>query len=177
MKKIVALLLAMVITAALLAGGTAAYASVYIPVTPNITVEFDGAAVSKNLSAPNALWEPGFSTYTNIRIDGDSDFNWSLTFADGDNTEILPDVIDVYWAPTAEVKGMTRSEAMAEMKHLGTLKELLNGQAALTGNSDTGLEQNITIALKMRESAGNDYQGKTAQFSFTVTVSAKTGSN
>ncbi|MBE6974049.1 MAG: hypothetical protein E7436_00940 [Ruminococcaceae bacterium] len=173
MKKIVALFLAMVITAALWAGGTAAYASIYTVTTPDITVDFDGGTeVYKDLSAPNDLWEPGFSTYTNIRIDGDADFNWKLSMADGDSTLILPEVIDVYWAYTEDIKGMTRAAALGNMKYVGTLADFLRSENPLT-ISDTCKEgsHTITVALKMRESAGNDYKNATAQFRFTVTVS------
>ncbi len=179
MKKIVALLLAMVITAALLAGGTAAYASVYTVTTPHITVDFDGgntpARVTRSASGTN--WEPGYASFRNIKMTSDDPFNWTLSFADGDNNEILPDVIDVYWADTDKIAGMTRSAAFAEMQYVGTLADFLGSTPkTIVGDCTTG-SRTITVALKMRESAGNEYQEKTAQFSFTVTVSAKTGSN
>lgn len=176
MKKIVALLLAMVITAALLAGGTAAYASVYTVTTPHIEVDLETDPQSVTRQSTGSLWEPGYTSFRNIKMTGDDPFNWTLSFIDKDSGT-LPQAIDVYWAYTDEIVGMTRTAAFGKMTHVGTLADFLSDSAkTITGECEAG-GRTITVALKMRESAGNEYQEKTAQFSFTVTVSAKTGSN
>jgi hypothetical protein len=181
MKKIVALLLAMVITAGLWAGGTAAYASIYTVTTPNITVDFDGGSEPKVVTrdASGTNWEPGYTSMKNIRITGDVNYTWNLKVETNSTDNNLAEAIDVYWAYTADIQGMTRSAALGSMTYIGTLEDLLSSNLPmLNGTGNANEVQNITVALKMRESAGNDYQGKTAQFSFTVTVSADApGSN
>ena len=181
MKKIVALLLAMVITAALLAGGTAAYASVYTPTTPDIVVQFDGTTkTEKEMPANGDLWEPGYTVFKNIKVDcnDSAEYYWTVTLNQEATTLELPnlaDVLEVYWAYTEDVKGLTRSAAMKELHYVGTLNETLNGAITISGERTGGTS--ITLVLKMRESAGNEYQGCTEAFNVVMTVSAKTGSN
>lgn len=174
MKKIVALLLAMVITAALWAGGTAAYASIYTVTAPNITVDFDGGSVPEVVTrdAAGTNWEPGYTSMKNIRITGDVDYTWNLKVDTNSTDNKLAEAIDVYWAYTADIQGMTRSAALGSMTYIGTLQDLLSsGTPMLTGTGAANDVCNITVALKMRESAGNDYKNATTQFTFTVTVS------
>ena len=107
----------------------------------------------------NNEWEPGYTEARHIKIENKGSLALQykiIIVANGEVTD-LADVIDVYYVdPAAQIA--TR-DALAGVPKLGTLKETLatldeSGSGYLAkGESDT-----ITIALKMKESAGNEYQ-------------------
>ena len=118
-------------------------------------------------------WEPGYVEVRHIKIvnEGDLALKYKVQIiANGEVTD-LADVIDVYYVdPAIQVADR---EALANAPKLGTLTEVLaaldsTGNGALEpGNADT-----ITIALKMQETAGNDYQGKSIGTSFSIQLLA-----
>lgn len=116
-------------------------------------------------------WEPGYVEVRHVKIENKG--NLALKYkanivANGDVSD-LTDVIDVYYVdPAVQVGERT---ALSENNRLGTLTEVLGDiggtatGALLAGESDT-----ITIALKMQEAAGNEYQNKSigSDFSFII---------
>lgn len=114
---------------------------------------------SKGAIFNNNEWEPGYTEARHIKIENKGSLALQykiIIVANGEVTD-LADVIDVYYVdPAAQIA--TR-DALAGVPKLGTLKETLatldeSGSGYLAkGESDT-----ITIALKMKESAGNEYQ-------------------
>lgn len=120
----------------------------------------------------NDKWEPGYIEARHIKIEntGSLALKYQLTVAaDGEVTD-LADVIDVYYADSAvqltnrNLNGTTR---------IGTLTEVLAGMAdTASGNLLAGEDHTITLALKMRESAGNEYQEKMIGSSFSVILMA-----
>ena len=109
----------------------------------------------------NDKWEPGYTEVRHIKIANEG--NLALQYkviivANGEVTD-LADVIDVYYIDPA-VQVATR-DALATTHKIGTLTEVLAGLGESgSGYLAKGESDMITIALKMQESAGNDYQNR-----------------
>ncbi len=107
----------------------------------------------------NDNWEPGYTEVRHIKIanEGTLALKYKVIIVANGEVTNLADVIDVYYIDPA-VQVATR-DALANAPKLGTLTEVL---AALgetgSGYLAKGDNDTITIALKMQESAGNEYQ-------------------
>lgn len=121
----------------------------------------------------NDKWEPGYTEVRHVKIDnkGTLAFKYKIAIiADGEVSD-LSDVIDVYYLDPA--KQITDRAQLNDGNKLGTLTDVLanldkSGEGSLgAGSSDT-----VTIALKMREDAGNEYQGKSIGTTFSVKLVA-----
>lgn len=121
----------------------------------------------------DVLWEPGYAEVRHIKIanEGTLALKYQLKIvANGDVSE-LADVIDVYYLDPAE--SITERSQLTHKIRLGTLTEVLaNLQESGSGNLLAGEADCITIALKMQESAGNDYQNKSIGTNFSVQLFA-----
>lgn len=120
------------------------------------------------------LWEPGYVDARHIQIknEGTLALKYKLAIvANGDVSE-LADVIDVYFADPA-VQVADRA-ALATATKLGTLTEVLAGMGTTYGTNHllAGQSVRITLALKMQESAGNEYQNKSIGTDFSVVLLA-----
>ncbi len=114
---------------------------------------------SKGAIFNNNEWEPGYTEARHIKIENKGSLALQykiIIVANGEVTD-LADVIDVYYVdPAAQVA--TR-DALAGVPKLGTLKETLATlDESASGYLAKGESDTITIALKMKESAGNEYQ-------------------
>ena len=125
------------------------------------------------------LWEPGYTDVRHIQIKntGTLAMQYQLTI-EVDEGEISPeelymlaDVIDVYfYDPAQQIAGRTDLD---DAKKVGTLHEMLTAMPKNTmGKLLAGESAEITIALKMQESAGNEYQGKSLGASFSICLLA-----
>ena len=117
-------------------------------------------------------WEPGYVEAKNIKISnvGTLALQYNLRIAANGEVSKLADVIDVYYAEgeytlaTREMTGLTK---------IGTLSDVLDGMPAnMTGDLEAGKNDIVTIALKMQEDAGNDYQGLSIGTNFSVILMA-----
>ncbi len=121
----------------------------------------------------NDLWEPGYTEVRHIKIsnEGTLALKYQLNIEAKGEVSDLADVIDVYYMDPAEQ--ITGRDQLTEANKLGTLTNVLAGFSAdaagelLPGDSDT-----VTIALKMQESAGNEYQNKAIGSDFAVQLLA-----
>ena len=121
----------------------------------------------------NDKWEPGYTEVRHIKISnaGTLALKYQLhIFANGDVSD-LADVIDVYFIdPAVQVADRT---ALDGIEPFGTLTEVLAG---MPGNASGDLLANetatVTLALKMRENAGNEYQNKAIGSDFTIQLLA-----
>ena len=121
----------------------------------------------------NDKWEPGYVEVRHIKISnvGTLALKYQLhIFANGDVSD-LADVIDVYFVdPAVQVADRT---ALNGITPVGTLTEVLAG---MPGNASGDLKaeevDTITLALKMRENAGNEYQNKAIGSDFTIQLLA-----
>jgi len=117
------------------------------------------------------LWEPGYTTVKYIKVAnaGTLDFKFNLQLVPGaetsktDNSDPnnpieykLSNVIDVYFGENVKVN--TRND-LFNLKYVGTLAELMaDPDGAAYGVMLDGESKEYCIALKMQESAGNEYQ-------------------
>ncbi|MBQ7821399.1 MAG: hypothetical protein IJ391_03860 [Clostridia bacterium] len=115
------------------------------------------------------LWEPGYIQYDKFELVnmGNLHFKYQLSIMSDATVTELADVIDVYYIKEAPAS-VTRDSFKAENK-IGTLASILaNGGLLIKGDTNDfedaindGTEDTVFtsyIALKMQESAGNDYQ-------------------
>ncbi len=114
---------------------------------------------SKGAIFNNDTWEPGYTEARHIKIENKGTLALQykvMVVANGEVSE-LADVIDVYYVDPAEQ--IATRESLANAPKLGTLAEVLATlDESGTGYLAKGESDTITIALKMQESAGNEYQ-------------------
>ena len=121
----------------------------------------------------NDKWEPGYVEVRHIKISnvGTLALKYQLhIYANGDVSD-LADVIDVYFVdPAVQVLDRT---ALDGIEPVGTLTQVLAG---MPGNASGDLQaeevDTITLALKMRENAGNEYQNKEIGSDFVIQLLA-----
>ncbi len=118
-------------------------------------------------------WEPGYVEVRHIKIAnvGTLALKYKVNIIANGTVSELADVIDVYYVdPAVQVADRT---ALIDTYKIGTLTEVL---AALgtTGNGtlEAGANDTITIALKMQETAGNEYQNKSIGTDFSIQLLA-----
>lgn len=120
----------------------------------------------------NDLWEPGYVEAKNIKISnvGTLALKYNLNIAANGEVSELADVIDVYFA---EGEYTLASREMTELTKVGTLTEVLAGMPAnMTGDLLAETSDVVTIALKMQETAGNEYQELAIGSDFSVVLMA-----
>ena len=119
------------------------------------------------------LWEPGYTEVRHIKIanEGTLALKYQLAIVATGEVSDLADAIDVYFVdPAAQVSNRTE---LSDNNKVGTLTEVLAGMPASTyGELEADQEATITLALKMKEEAGNEYQNKSIGSSFKVVLSA-----
>lgn len=119
------------------------------------------------------LWEPGYTEVRHIKISnvGTLALKYQLNiFANGDVSD-LADVIDVYFIdPAQQVADRTDLEGLTPA---GSLADILAGMPTnASGDLKAEEADTVTLALKMRESAGNEYQNKEIGSDFTIQLLA-----
>ncbi|MBQ4258992.1 MAG: hypothetical protein IJB84_01850 [Lachnospiraceae bacterium] len=120
----------------------------------------------------NDKWEPGYVDAKHIRISnkGTLALKYQLNILANGTVSKLADVIDVYFADGG--KTLTGRD-MTGLTRVGTLTEVLAGMPAnMSGDLDAGKNDTVTIALKMQETANNDYQGLEIGSDFAVQLFA-----
>ena len=119
------------------------------------------------------LWEPGYTEVRHIQIanKGSLALKYQLKIIANGEVSKLADVIDVYYVDPA-VQVADRA-ALANAPKLGTLTEVLaNVPTTASGNLLPDKAHTITIALKMQETAGNEYQNLAIGSDFSVVLMA-----
>ena len=109
----------------------------------------------------NNLWEPGYTEVRHIKISnvGTLALQYKLDIVANGEASDLADVIDVYFVDGA-VQVADRT-ALNGIEPVGTLTEVLAGMPDnVSGDLLAEETDTVTLALKMRESAGNEYQNK-----------------
>ncbi|MBQ3529430.1 MAG: hypothetical protein IJA47_02935 [Oscillospiraceae bacterium] len=118
-------------------------------------------------------WEPGYVDAKLLKVENEGSLalKWKAAFVSDTALGILADVIDVFVKPgatEAEFEALTRDD-LATWTNAGTVRQFLGGIEAstygtLTPKGTAGATANLGIALKMRETAGNEYQEQTIGF-------------
>ena len=120
-------------------------------------------------------WEPGYVDAKHIQIKnvGNLAFKYKLNIVANGEVSKLADVIDVYYLSTA---AQVTRDMIAAATPIGTLAKLItdpDGAAYGTLLAEAGKDTTtVTIALKMRESAGNEYQELSIGSDFSVQLLA-----
>ena len=117
-------------------------------------------------------WEPGYIEAKNIKISnvGTLALKYHLNIAANGEVSELANVIDVYFA---EGEYTLSGREMTELTLVGTLSDILEGMPAnMAGDLEANTSHTVTIALKMQEDAGNEYQGLKIGSKFSVILMA-----
>ncbi len=119
------------------------------------------------------LWEPGYTVARHVKISnaGSLALKYQLSVVANGEVSSLADVIDVYYLDPARQVG-ERDALDADMR-LGSLSEVLAGlDTTASGSLGAGESHVVTLVLKMRESAGNEYQNKSIGTDFRIVLAA-----
>ncbi|MBR2479058.1 MAG: SipW-dependent-type signal peptide-containing protein [Clostridia bacterium] len=118
-------------------------------------------------------WEPGYVSVRHIKIEnkGTLALKYKVMIVANGEVSDLADVIDVYYVDPA-VQVADRA-ALTDANKIGTLTEVL-ANLNTTGSGKLAAAENhtVTLALKMQETAGNEYQNKSIGSSFSVVLVA-----
>ena len=121
----------------------------------------------------STLWEPGYAEVRHIKIanEGTLALKYKLHIIANGDVSALADVIDVYYVdPATQIADRT---ALTEDRKLGTLTDVLAGlDTSGYGELKAGEYDTVTLALKMQETAGNEYQDLSIGTDFTVQLLA-----
>lgn len=118
-------------------------------------------------------WEPGYVEAKNIKISnvGTLALKYKLLVVANGEVSDLSDVIDVYYYDS-EVTLNDRDELVGSNK-IGTLTGVLEDfETTAAGTLEADKNHTVTIALKMQETAGNEYQNKSIGSDFSVVLVA-----
>ncbi len=121
-------------------------------------------------------WEPGYTDVKVLKIvnEGSLALKWLAKFMSASGTELtaLADVIDVYVNTSVQDMPTDRA-AISTWENVGTVREFVNTIKETTkGELTAESAAYLGIALKMRESAGNEYQGMDLGGAFDIQIIA-----
>ena len=117
------------------------------------------------------LWEPGYTQVRHIKIEniGTLGLKYQLAIEANGAVSDLSDVIDVYYTDPADQV----ADRTVLTNKLGTLTEVLAAfDSTAAGELKPGESHVVTLALKMQETAGNEYQDKAIGADFSVILYA-----
>ena len=119
-------------------------------------------------------WEPGYTDVKILRVtnEGTLALKWVAKFVSASELTALANVIDVYVNTTVSAYPQERSNLDGWQK-VGTVAEFVNNISETTyGDLIAGESANLGIALKMQETAGNEYQGMDLGGAFDIQIFA-----
>ncbi len=134
------------------------------------------AAVWKDASAEAIFtydkWEPGYTETRHVRIhnQGNLSLKYEVRIQANGTVSALADVIDVYYIEGG--KQIADRTDLTDGDKIGTLAQILKAPAVAAGHLLKDGTDVATIALKMREDAGNQYQGLSIGTDFAVQLLA-----
>lgn len=125
----------------------------------------------------NDKWEPGYTEAKHLKIanEGTLALKYQMRIIANGIVSELSDVIDVYYFD--EATKLTNGN-LPEANKLGTLTQALNVAYAdnistkIAGSLDAGKTKIVTLAFKMQESAGNEYQNLSIGSDFAIQILA-----
>lgn len=125
----------------------------------------------------NTKWEPGYAEAKHIKISnvGTLALKYQLRIVSSSELTALANVIDVYYYD--EATALTR-DSLAESDRLGTLAEVMDPTHAkalyktVRGSLEAGGVTTLTLVLKMRDEAGNEYQNLALNGGFSIQLLA-----
>ena len=120
-------------------------------------------------------WEPGYmdAKVFKVQNEGNLALRWVAKFYSEYELTILADVIDVYVHPSDSEIGYPTDRNLEDYICVGNLRTFINSIEDTTyGNLEPDQESYLGIALKMREEAGNEYQGLSLGGPFDIRIYA-----
>ena len=122
-------------------------------------------------------WEPGYTVAKNLMVTTTGNLALKYTmvvvpYSISDDALKLAEVIDVYYAKNE----VTADRELKNLNKIGTLKDVFDGKAETVINDTlipgTKNSAYATIALKMQETAGNEYQNLSVGGGFDIKILA-----
>ena len=139
----------------------------------------------KDSEAPlfyNDLWEPGHTEFRILKVENEGNLalKWVAKFTSQKELSKLAEVIDVYVLPYGVLSPTDASSVASPANRnldgytkVGTLNQFINTLSATTyGELKANEAAYLGIALKMQESANNDYQNLDLGGEFDITILA-----
>ena len=112
-------------------------------------------------------WEPGYTDMKILKIENEGSLalKWVAKFVSNEALGILADVIDVYVTEDIEKYPTDRAD-LSGWDKVGTVRDFANTidtlwAGSLTAKNTAGATKTLGIALKMQDTAGNEYQNQT----------------
>lgn len=131
---------------------------------------------SAPLFGEDIRWEPAYEAVANLKLEnnGNLALKWQAIVRPVADIGELAEVIDVYVSEDELVYTPNGRDTyhQGNLTKVGTLRDVMNGKALLSGTMEKqGNVEFFSIVLKMQETAGNEYQGKSAG-AFDITILA-----
>ncbi len=123
----------------------------------------------------NTLWEPGYTEFKILKVENEGTLalKWVAKFTSQKELSDLAKVIDVYVLPSETELAAPANRDLTGYTKVGTLDKFINTIGQTTyGNLTAGQKAYLGIALKMQETAGNEYQGLDLGGAFDITIFA-----
>ena len=120
-------------------------------------------------------WEPGYIDTKVLKVENEGNLalKWVAKFYSEYQLSILADVIDVYVRPSASEIGYPTDRSLEGYTCVGNLRTFINSIEETTwGTLEAKEASYLGIALKMREEAGNEYQGLSLGGAFDIRIYA-----
>lgn len=188
-RKFLAFLLPVILCAAFTFGGTVAYASTDAETVAEAAEMFGllvgGTKIEKDKDYTafdySSYWEPGCVHYERFSMvmgkQGDFSYKLTMELPQGVSLSKLADVMDVY-VFDFDSSSVPNRGSVNPNNWIGSVSDIINNGGVLLSGQSNGEEQDetvfdVVVAFKMRESAGNAYQGlKLCDGGFTLKLSA-----
>lgn len=122
-----------------------------------------------------ANWEPGYTDVKVLKVENEGSLalKWVAKFVAEKELSALANVIDVYVCPSESEIGFPTDRTLAGYTRVGTVAEFVNTIEETTkGTLEAEQEAYLGIALKMQETAGNEYQGLDLGGAFDIQILA-----
>ena len=120
-------------------------------------------------------WEPGYTDVKVLKVENEGTLalKWMAKFVSAFELTALADVIDVYVCPSETEIAYPADRNLDGYERVGTVAEFVNTiETTTTGKLEAGDSAYLGIALKMQESAGNEYQGMDLGGEFDIMIMA-----
>ena len=128
------------------------------------TKAYESIKTSKAPIFDHDKWEPGYTDVKLLKIENEGTLalKWLARFVSANELTALADVIDVYVCPSETELSMPADRDLTGYTKVGTVRQFVNTIETTTKGTLNGLSSAyLGIALKMQETAGNEYQGLT----------------
>ena len=119
-------------------------------------------------------WEPGYTDVKILKVENEGTLalKWVAKFVSTFKLSDLANVIDVYVKEDVTTYPVERAE-IETWTNVGTVANFVNSIAeTTTGELEAGASETLGIALKMQESAGNEYQEMDLGGAFDIMIMA-----